>query len=88
MDVENKGLGNRLLHYAKTDYVYYFIIYLILAMAIFYPITLHVNSTVPGSGGDTYQSMWGIWWVSYSTFVLHTSFWHTSLPSFSIVSRK
>ena len=84
MDGESKMLGNRLLHYAKTDYVYYFIVYLILAMVIFYPITLHMNSTVPGSGGDTYQSLWGIWWVSYSTFVLHTSLWHTSLLYYPI----
>ncbi len=84
MDVENKTLGNRLLRYAKTDYAYYFVVYLILAMAVFFPITLHMNSVVPGSGGDTYQSLWGIWWVSYSTFVLHTSLWHTSLLYYPI----
>ncbi len=84
MEGENKAIKNRLLHYAKTDYAYYFAVYLILAMAVFYPITLHMNSTVPGSGGDTYQSLWGIWWVSYSTFVLHTSLWHTNLLYYPI----
>jgi hypothetical protein len=56
-----------------------FAIYLIVALAMFYPITLHLGSVAPGTGADTYQNLWDIWWVKYAVFHLHTSAFYTSL---------
>jgi hypothetical protein len=55
-----------------------FAIYLIIALFMFYPITLNIGSLAPGIGGDTYQNIWNIWWVNYATFTLHTSMFQTN----------
>ncbi|MCL5239315.1 MAG: hypothetical protein M1286_02500 [Candidatus Marsarchaeota archaeon] len=47
--------------------------YLVLSLVLFWPVTLNIASTVPGAGGDTFQSMWELWWVPYSMFTLHSS---------------
>ncbi len=47
--------------------------YLVLSLIMFWPITLNLASTVPGAGGDTFQSMWELWWVPFSMFTLHSS---------------
>jgi hypothetical protein len=52
--------------------------YLLLSVAMFYPMILNMASTVPGSGGDVFQSMWDLWWVPYSMFELHTSPYFTN----------
>jgi hypothetical protein len=56
-----------------------FATYLIIALIMFFPITANVGSLAPGTGGDTYQNVWGIWWVGYATLVVHTSIFHTNL---------
>ncbi len=55
------------------------VVYLLLALIVFAPITAHMSSLAPGTGGDTYQNLWGLWWVPYATFKLHTSIWFTNL---------
>lgn len=60
-------------------YVIASLIYLVFALINFWPVTAHITSVVAGIGGDTYQSLWGIWFVSYSLLTLHQSIWHTSL---------
>ncbi|MGI0134539.1 MAG: hypothetical protein ACREBW_06250, partial [Candidatus Micrarchaeaceae archaeon] len=55
------------------------VIYLLIALVMFYPITLNMTSVAPGTGGDTFQNLWGIWWVNYATFNLHTSIYMTNL---------
>ncbi len=47
--------------------------YLLLSLIIFWPVTLRIASTVPGTGGDVFQSIWELWWVPYSLFTLHSS---------------
>ncbi len=47
--------------------------YLLLSILLFYPMILNITSSVPGSGGDVFQSLWDIWWVPYSLFTLHAS---------------
>ncbi len=53
--------------------------YIFIALIIFWPVSANINGTIAGTGGDPYQSMWNLWWVPYSTFTLHQSFWTTNL---------
>ncbi len=53
--------------------IFAFVIYLAVALVMFYPITLHMNTNAPGTGADTYQNLWDIWWVKYAIFNLHTA---------------
>ncbi len=62
---------NRLLLFA-------FIIYLAIALVMFWQVTINFGSRVVNGGGDVYQSMWGLWWVPYAIFVLHQSPYITS----------
>jgi hypothetical protein len=55
------------------------VIYLVIALINFWPVTTHITSTVAGIGGDAYQFMWDIWFVGYSLFTLHQGIWHTTL---------
>ncbi len=66
----------------KKNFMKYFfvsLIYLIIALIIFVPLTSHITTVAPGVGGDTYQNLWDIWWVGYATFTLHSSIWYTYL---------
>ena len=56
-----------------------FVAYLIIAIVVFAPLSSRMATVAPGSGGDTYQNLWDIWWIGYSTFALHTSFYSTNL---------
>lgn len=47
--------------------------YLAISLVFFWPMMLNIASSVPGTGGDIFQSMWELWWVPYSTFTLHTN---------------
>lgn len=66
-------------------YKNYFIVsifYLLAALVIFYPITLHIGTVTPASGfnlSDLYQNLWDIWWVKYAIFNLHTNVFYTKL---------
>ena len=53
--------------------------YSIIAILMFSQISGNMGRLVPGTGGDTYQNLWEIWWVGYATFALHTSIWSTHL---------
>lgn len=55
------------------------IIYFILSLIIFYPISSNITTVVSGSGGDPYQMLWNNWWVGYSTFTLHQSIYFTHM---------
>jgi len=52
--------------------------YLIISSIFFYPMVLDIAAKVPGSGGDVYQGMWGLWWVPYALFTLHATPYFTS----------
>lgn len=63
----------------KRKHVIAGLIYLMIGLIIFLPITANMQSVVPGTGGDVYTNMWGIWWASYTTFVTHGNLWFTHL---------
>ena len=60
-------------------YVYVSILYLILALVMFAPISAHMSSVANGIGGDVYQNLWNIWWIKYSLSHLHGIFYTTLL---------
>ncbi|MDE1861171.1 MAG: hypothetical protein KGH72_05670 [Candidatus Micrarchaeota archaeon] len=55
------------------------LIYLVISLINFWPVTANMASTVAGTGGDPYQMLWHIWWVGHSVYVTHTSIWSTTL---------
>ncbi|MDE1871410.1 MAG: hypothetical protein KGI06_04195 [Candidatus Micrarchaeota archaeon] len=56
-----------------------FALYLVIALVMFYPIALHMGTYAPGTGADTYQNLWDIWWVKYAVFNLHTNVFYTKM---------
>ncbi len=56
-----------------------FAFFLVVALIMFYPITLHMTKFAPGTGADTYQNLWDIWWVKYAVFNLHTNVFYTNM---------
>ncbi|MGC8710051.1 MAG: hypothetical protein ACP5RF_00335 [Candidatus Micrarchaeia archaeon] len=61
------------------EYSLVLLAYLAIAMLMFWNLTLNFITSVPGYGGDIYQSMWNLWWVDYSLFTLHTTPYFTNL---------
>src|SRR5271155_5508279 len=64
------------------DYKIYFLvalIYLLLAFVRFDKIAANITTTVPGATGDTFQNLWGLWWVGYALFHLHNGIYFTKL---------
>lgn len=65
-----------------VDYKIYFLvalIYLLLAFVRFDKIAANITTTVPGATGDTFQNLWGLWWVGYALFHLHQGIYFTRL---------
>ena len=60
-------------------YIYVSIVYLILALVMFEPVTAHISNVANGIGGDVYQNLWNIWWVGYSLSHFHSVFYTTLL---------
>ncbi len=58
---------------ALKQYALIALAYLAIALVFFWPMIINITSTVPGTGGDTFQSMWELWWVPYSMLTLHSS---------------
>lgn len=75
----SNAIRNTVKEKLRERYVFSFIIYLIIALIIFAPITASMSHIAPGTGGDTFQNLWDIWWVDYATFTLHASIWYTNL---------
>ena len=71
------GLLSQISKYKK--YLLCSILYLAAALIMFYPITLHMNSYVPGTGSDAYQNLWYSWWVKNAVFNLHSNAFYTKL---------
>ena len=69
------------------EYLLLFAIYLIIALIIFWPVTLNITSTVAAGRlgtstagtGDVYQNLWNLWWVGHALLQLHTSLYFTHL---------
>ncbi|MDE1804745.1 MAG: hypothetical protein KGH59_03105 [Candidatus Micrarchaeota archaeon] len=60
------------------------LVYLLIALVLFWPITANIASTTVNGFGDLYQNLWGLWWVGYATFTLHTSIYFTPLLYYPI----
>ncbi len=56
-----------------------FLIYLAIALVIFWYLTINITTVVPSGYGDVFQSMFNLWWVPYSIFTLHSSPYFTHL---------
>ena len=56
-----------------------FLIYLAIALVLFWYLTINITTAVPRGYGDVFQSMFNLWWVPYSIFVLHSSPYFTHL---------
>ena len=79
--VPDRGVAQRFAAFIGGHKVYALaaVIYLIIALVNFWPVTAHLASSVAGTGGDVYQSLWDIWFVGYSLFTLHQGIWQTML---------
>lgn len=55
------------------------LLYLLIALILFYPITANMANVAPGTGGDVYSNLWGIWWAQYALTHNPGSFWYTHL---------
>ena len=60
--------------------------YLLITMLIFWPVSLNLSSKIANANGnyDSYQSLWGLWWVGYSIFTLHSSPYSTNMIFYPI----
>lgn len=74
----------RLFAHGKAHYLAPFALYAAMALVLFYPVTLHILSSVPGSGTSAYQDPWMLWWSAYAAFTLHSNVFHTSLLSWPL----
>ncbi len=79
MDKAIHHLSTVLCNFNWKYYACSAVAYLLIALVIFYPLTLNIKTMTPGSGATSYQNLWGIWWVNYAIFNLHTSIYHTGL---------
>lgn len=49
------------------------VVYTVLALALTYPLIMHLDSSVPGRGIDDPALAWNLWWFKFSIFNLGTS---------------
>ena len=54
-------------------------LYLLVSLVMFWNISGSLNSVVVNGGGDVFQSLWGLWWVPYSIFTLHSTPYITNM---------
>ncbi len=78
--IDISGVLNKI----KKEPILAFLIYLVIALIMFAPIAANMKSVAPGTGGDTYDNLWSLWWVNYATFNLHASIWSTFLLYFPV----
>ncbi len=78
------AIGKRMQNNTITQFVLSFVLFLAIALVVFYPITLHISSTSHGAGTSAYQDLWMFWWPAYAVFALHSSAYYTSLLSWPL----
>lgn len=82
MEKPKAGWHRVLLGSARSNiktYAAVTLLYLAVALIMFYPIALNMATATPGSGGGSFQNLWDIWWVNYALFHLHTGIYYTTL---------
>ncbi len=68
----------------KNTYAKVFIAYLVIALVMYWTVTLSITTRIVNGFGDVHQSLFNLWWVPYSLFVLHHSFYFTNLLYYPI----
>lgn len=66
------------------EYALVALAFLLISLAFFWPLLTGITHVVPGTGGDTFQSMWNLWWVPYSLFTLRSSPYFTSMVFYPV----
>ncbi len=82
-NVDLVGVVGGSLRSIKREHVFAAVAYLIIALIVVAPITANMVGNAPGSGGDTYQNLWDIWWVAHAVTHFH-SIWSTNLLFYPI----
>lgn len=57
------------------------LIYLIIAMVVFWPAAINPSHVVPATNSimsDVYQSLWNLWWTNYAIFQAHVPLFFTN----------
>ncbi len=67
-EIELQKRGNGWLVHALV-----ILAYLLLALALTWPLAAHFSSHVPGNGADDPPLTWNLWWVSHALLNLKTS---------------
>ncbi|MGQ9784906.1 MAG: interleukin-like EMT inducer domain-containing protein [Anaerolineae bacterium] len=72
--IYTSNLGALLLQgNARTSHAAVLILYLALAILLTWPTVTHLDTHLPGDGGDDPAIAWNLWWVKYALLVLKTS---------------
>ena len=66
------------------EYALVALAFLLVSLVFFWPLLGGITHVVPGTGGDTFQSMWNLWWVPYSLFTLGASPYMTHLVFYPV----
>jgi hypothetical protein len=53
--------------------------YLLLTLALTYPLATHFTRAIPGDGFDGWQNYWNLWWMKVALLEQHTSPFFTNL---------
>lgn len=56
-----------------THHIVVLILYLVLAILLTWPTVIHLDTHLPGDGGDDPAIAWNLWWVKHALIVLKTS---------------
>lgn len=44
------------------------ILYLLIALIMFFPMSMNIGNVAPGSGAAAYTNLWSFWWANYAIF--------------------
>ncbi len=70
--------------YINYELLAVFLIFLGIAAIVLWPVAANPSNTTLNGGSDLYQTLWGLWWVPYSIFTLHTTPFFTNLLYYPI----
>ncbi|MEM0149449.1 MAG: hypothetical protein QXW10_00955 [Candidatus Micrarchaeaceae archaeon] len=53
------------------------LLYLAIALAVFFPLAGNATGTAPGGGAVSYTNLWSFWWADYALFNSNFHLFHT-----------
>ena len=77
MEVNIRNIKDTIKKYEPEGKLFF--IYLAISLVLFWYLTVNITNSVPNGYGDVFQSLFNLWWVPYSIFVLHASPYFTHL---------